>query len=85
MAKSQHEKYGYSYHLFKPLEMLCLTHFCAGTVYDYYLHMGEWSIWTDAISAEENKIADGASVSVFSCSDASKDAKMSMFLSFYPH
>lgn len=45
--------------------MLILTHFCAGTVYDYFFHMGQWTEWTDAITKEESKIPDGASVSVF--------------------
>lgn len=60
--------------------MLCNTHFCAGTVYDYYFHMGQWNVWTDAITKDESKIADGASVSVFSSTDASKDAEMSRAL-----
>lgn len=83
VAKSQHENPGYSYSLFKPLVMLSLTHFCAGYVYDYYYHMGQWNVWTDAISKEESKIPDGANVSVFSSSNASKDAKMSMFLRLF--
>lgn len=45
--------------------MLSLTHFCAGSVYDYYYHMGQWNVWTDAISKEESKIPDGANVMCF--------------------
>lgn len=44
--------------------MFSLTHFCAGTVYDYYFHMGQWNVWTDSITKEESKIPEGASVSV---------------------
>lgn len=69
-----------SFGLFRPLVMLSNAHFCAGTVYDYYFHMGQWNVWTDAITKEESKITDGASVSVFSSSDAFKDAKMSRVL-----
>lgn len=50
--------------------MANFTYFCAGTVYDYYYLTGEgmWNNWTESISNEESKIADGASVSVF-CSN----------------
>lgn len=69
MSNPQPEKNGYSFNLFKPLVielLLSLSHFYAGSVYDYYFHMGEWNVWTDAISKEDSKIPDGASVSVFS-------------------
>nr|XP_046272658.1 dynein axonemal heavy chain 3 isoform X3 [Scatophagus argus] len=37
-----------------------------GTVYDYYFHkdgQGQWNVWTDSITKEENIIPAGASVS----------------------
>ncbi|KAM7384052.1 hypothetical protein PAMA_011415 [Pampus argenteus] len=37
-----------------------------GTVYDYYFHkggQGQWNVWTDSITNEENMIPAGASVS----------------------
>ncbi|XP_030596674.1 dynein heavy chain 3, axonemal isoform X2 [Archocentrus centrarchus] len=37
-----------------------------GTVYDYYFHkegQGQWNIWTDSVSREENIISAGANVS----------------------
>ncbi len=44
------------------------TNFFSGTVYDYYFHkdgQGQWKVWTDSITHEENIIPAGASVSVF--------------------
>ncbi|KAG7245081.1 hypothetical protein INR49_023647, partial [Caranx melampygus] len=37
-----------------------------GSVYDYYFHkdrQGQWNVWTDSITNEENAIPDGANVS----------------------
>ncbi|XP_056255668.1 dynein axonemal heavy chain 3 [Seriola aureovittata] len=37
-----------------------------GSVYDYYFHkdgQGQWNVWTDSITNEENVISDGANVS----------------------
>ncbi|TNM97969.1 hypothetical protein fugu_014215 [Takifugu bimaculatus] len=50
-------------HVF-PEKVANFTYFCAGTVYDYYYltESGEWNNWTESISNEESKIADGANV-----------------------
>ena len=44
------------------------AYYFAGTVYDYYFHkdgQGQWNVWTDSITNEENVIPPGAIVSVF--------------------
>uniref|UniRef100_A0A4W6EEI5 Dynein axonemal heavy chain 7 n=1 Tax=Lates calcarifer TaxID=8187 RepID=A0A4W6EEI5_LATCA len=41
--------------------------FFAGTVYDYYFHkdgQGQWNVWTDSITNEENIIPAGANVNL---------------------
>lgn len=47
---------------------MMFTKFLAGTVYHYCFHKeghGQWNVWTDSISSEENIIPPGANVTVF--------------------
>lgn len=46
---------------------MTFTYCFAGIVYDYYFHkdgQGQWNVWTDSITNEENIISAGANVSV---------------------